>query len=139
MMLFCMDGSDINRLALAAYEWHDRTLSDNGWRRSRETVVETGPEGYLAAVDAFIKPEEIDGIVVVQGPGSATALRASLAIANTIAAVRKIKLYGIAKGISWDAVFVAEGPTDGVNFLAPVYEHDPRITPSSRDDLRRKV
>lgn len=137
-MILCIDGSDIATLALEAYERKDMALSGGGWQRTREAIFDASPEEHLACITQFVDFAEIEGIAAVQGPGSATALRASLAIANTLAMTRKISLYGVQKGTSWEEVFTADGPKDGVSYLEPVYAHDPRITPSTKDALRRK-
>ncbi|MBI1907805.1 hypothetical protein HYS28_00070 [Candidatus Uhrbacteria bacterium] len=140
-MILCIDGSDINHLGLATYEWTDLTLSDNGWRGMRAKTYDAAPEGFLAAImDMVQSADEIDGIVAVVGPGSATALRTSVAIANTIAFARNIPLYGVPRSTDFDSIFAtAEGPTDPVAFLAPVYETEARITPSKKDQLRRDI
>lgn len=137
MMMLCIDGSDIRRLTVEVYEWEDGMFSGNGWRNTRGGTFDVGPEAYLATIATLVKPEDVDGIVIVQGPGSATSLRASLAIANTLAMTKQIPLYGIAKGDAWESVLTSDGPKNGVGYLAPVYEHEPRITPSGKDTLGR--
>lgn len=137
-MILCIDGSDIATLVLEAYDWNNLTVSDNGWRNTRSERYSVSPEEYLSRIVTFANFDELEGIVIVQGPGSATALRASLTIANTLAMSRKIPLYGVQKGTSWDAVLTADGPKDGVDHLEPVYASDPRITPSTKDALRRR-
>lgn len=106
-MMITIDGSDIRRLVV------------NG------RVFDVGPEGYLAAISEVAAPEDIEGIAVVQGPGSATALRASLAIANTLAMTLGVPLCD------------AAGQPHA--YLEPVYENEARITPSTKDQLRRKT
>ena len=69
----------------------------------------------------------MDGIGVVVGPGSFTALRISVAIANTIGYVLKIPLYGFKK-------------TEKIDFnkkraqkqLKPFYNKKPNITISKK-------
>lgn len=102
-MILRIDGSDIARLVV----------------NDREFAV--GPEGYLAAIASVVEPAEITAIEVVAGPGSATALRASLAIANTLAWTLGVPINGRSMHVE------------------PVYEHAARITPSGKDQLRRKI
>lgn len=137
-MILCIDGSDIATLVLEAYERNNLTVSDNGWRNVRSERYSASPEEYLSRIATFANFDALEGIVIVQGPGSATALRASLTIANTLAMSRKIPLYGVEKGASWDAVLTADGLKHGVDHLEPVYASDPRITPSTKDALRRR-
>lgn len=106
-MMVTIDGSDIRRLVV------------NG------KVFDVEPEGYLAAIASVVSPSDISGVTVVQGPGSATALRASLAIANTLAMTLGVPLY--------DASGVAHP------YLDPLYANDPRITTSTKDSLRRAL
>lgn len=140
-MILCIDGSDITRLVLAAYDWLDGTLSDSGWCPQTSRTFDVGPEGYLAAIAEFIgTPDALKGIVLVQGPGSATSLRTSITIANALAVTHNVLLYGIPHGRSFASVFAtAEGPTDGVAFLEPMYQDAARITETKKDPLRRRT
>lgn len=139
MMVLCIDGSDINTLTLEVYERNGQVHSDNAWRHVRGGVFTVRPEEYLATMTTLVDFDDLDGIVVVQGPGSATALRASLTIVNTLAMAKQIPLYGVDKGTPWDAVLTENGPKDGVTHLEPVYAQDARITPSKKDQLRRSI
>lgn len=116
MMLY-VDGSDIAHIVLG---W-----TTPGGAVQNTTDVAVGPEGFLAAIVAFRAGARLDGIVAVTGPGSPTALRASLAIVNTLAMAEGTPLYD-AHGVQH-------------NVLLPEYGGDARVTPSSRDSLRRRV
>lgn len=109
-MILCIDGSDIATLTLA--------FQNDAGDTVREEVFATRPEDFLAHIVAFVGTNEVTGIRVACGPGSATALRASIAIAET---------WAFAKGIP------VIGGTE------PVYANEPRITPSKKDSLRRQI
>ena len=109
-MILCIDGSDIATLKLA--------FQNDAGDTVRDGVFATRPEDFLAHIVAFMGADDVAGIRVACGPGSATALRASIAIAETLA---------YAKGIP------VLGGTE------PVYAHEARITPSKKDNLRRQV
>jgi hypothetical protein len=110
---------------------------------------EIGPEGFLASLSAFLSTHDlmigdIDSAVVVTGPGSATALRASLAIMNTLAFTKEVKLYGVEKPVDQsDLAFVQSlhvgGLGGSVNELQATYTRGPKITATTRDALRRKL
>ncbi|MBI5369726.1 hypothetical protein HZA85_00840 [Candidatus Uhrbacteria bacterium] len=59
---------------------------------------EVAPEAYLSTIDGFLKevhilPQNLSGLVVVTGPGSFTAIRISLTIANTLHFVFDLPLF----------------------------------------------
>lgn len=120
-MILYIDGSDIRRLVVATSE-ETRTF-------------DSGPEGYLAAISTMVEPEALEGIIVVQGPGSATALRASLSIANTLAMTQRIPLYGVQSGTSYASALLAL--PEPKPFLEPIYGAEAQITVSKKDQLRR--
>lgn len=133
--MLCLNGSDINRLEVAAY-----ARGTDGWALQWQKSQDVGPEQYLAVLSELVTPVEIEGIVVVVGPGSATALRSSLAIANALALAQGVPLYGVQKSDNaFDSVLGAGHalPAPQV-YLTPVYEHDVRITESNKDALRRR-
>lgn len=138
MMLF-LDGSDIGQVVLGL-------LADDraSFLVDPKTIV-CRPEEYLFCVDAFLREnvsqEEISGIAVVVGPGSATALRASLALANTFAFTRSIPMYGVQRNPSLDILSVLSDLSDApsVPLLRPVYANAVPITQSTKDVLRRTI
>ncbi|MDO8624852.1 MAG: hypothetical protein Q7R47_02120 [Candidatus Diapherotrites archaeon] len=131
----CIDGSDIRLLALAAFA----RSADGAWQETAREEMAVGPESFLAAITRFVPIEEVEGIIIVQGPGSATALRASLAIANTLAMAKGIPLCGVEKGAAWESVLVQNGLQTPVDHLEPVYGAAARITQSTKDHLRRSI
>jgi tRNA A37 threonylcarbamoyladenosine modification protein TsaB len=139
-MILFIDGSDINHLTLGR-----ASIIGNQWSLLSSKLIETRPEGYLAAIDAFLANEEIDSIIAITGPGSATSLRTSLAIVNSLALAKSIKLYGVlADAIGGVSPQGEDRPaprqiTEPNNTLLPLYHHDPVITVSTRDALLRSL
>lgn len=137
-MRLYLNGQDINRLAIANVEDVDSL-----------TVVDVGPERYLTAIDDFLKkvdvhPMNIKELLVVVGPGSPTALRSILAIANTMKFIYQIPTVSIKKpkdeqdldtlnNIKNKKVEHIEQPA----YLEPIYETGPKITKSKKDQLGR--
>ena len=106
-----------------------------------------GPEKFLESLDGFLTKHDLsvdtlDGALVITGPGSATALRGSLAIMNTLAFTSGLALFGHEKPKEQsDLVFIqsldlSKLPAEQGE-LEPVYAHEPRITRTNRDALRR--
>ncbi len=109
-MILCIDGTDIAALKLA--------FQDDAGATVREEVFATRPEDFLSHIVAFMGADDVTGIRVACGPGSATALRASIAIAETLAYAKGIPVLGGTQ---------------------PIYAHEARITPSKKDNLRRSL
>ena len=141
-MMIYFNGQDINKIILAVLK--------EGVVESDIVIKEVEPEGYLKAFRDFLKDascslDQIKKIFVVVGPGSATALRSSLAIVNTLAFANGIELVEVAKEKSEQDIdtvkkLVEQGlhSFEVKNVLMPKYEHEPRITISTKDALRRK-
>lgn len=138
-MILCIDGSDIRLLTLVAFAHGAPRRSRPKWRETAREEAAVGPESFLASITHFVPLEEIEGIVIVQGPGSATALRASLAIANTLAMTNGIPLCGVKKGEAWESALAPDGLHAPVDHLEPVYAANAIITPSTKDHLRRSI
>ncbi|OGL66771.1 hypothetical protein A2856_03330 [Candidatus Uhrbacteria bacterium RIFCSPHIGHO2_01_FULL_63_20] len=117
---------DINRLTVG---W----VEDGGL--VRETEFASGPESCLSSIDRFLKEQgrsidEAEAVLVVNGPGAFTAIRASTTLANAIAFARSIPVH------------TAENPTrlplrelvaagafrPGNGYAVPVYDRPPHIT-----------
>ena len=86
---------------------------------------ETESDALLTAVDSLVRPEELSGIIVLEGPGSFTAVRSAAVVANAIAFARGIPVVG------------AQSMEDGMQKLgvganafplAPYYDREPNIT-----------
>lgn len=125
--MLAINGSDIARLELA---WAETDA--DAVKLSERQTINVGPEGFLAAFTDYVGAAEPSGLIVVVGPGSATALRTILSIANTLAFTKGIQLYGVRELVSGMTL-----PEPSAH-LEPVYANDPKITSSPRDALRRK-
>ncbi len=138
MMLF-LDGSDIGKLCLGLLT-DDRTSFVMDPKK-----IDCRPEECLFYIHAFLREnisdEEISGIAVVVGPGSATALRASLAFANTFAFTRNIPMYGVQHDSNLDTLSILSdlSGASSVPLLRPVYANAVPITQSTKDALRRTI
>ena len=82
---------------------------------------------------ANITPDKLEGIVVVSGPGSFTALRIGLAVVNTLAWVYQIKNVGLSKDQFVDYEdLLAKGEerlkkTTKWQIIEPAYGSEPNI------------
>ena len=78
------------------------------------------------------KVKKLDGICVVAGPGSFTAVRTGVLIANLIARLDRIPLYGIAaaQAQDLDGLYrdLAAGAVPTSGYVAPTYTSEPNIT-----------
>lgn len=92
--------------------------------------------------------EQITKVVVVTGPGSATALRAMLMTVNTWKAVRpELELVAVESDTELEVdaqTQLIEQVLNGdvgevVDVLTPAYEHAVNITKTNRDALKRKL
>lgn len=128
-MILCIDGTEITELVLASVDGNGDVV--------RDARIATRPEEFLSHITAFVQDEPVEGVIVVRGPGSATALRASIAIAETLAFATHVPVAGIARDAAWKSALV-----DGVvhpSSTQAVYAHEARITPSKKDSLRRQT
>lgn len=137
MMLY-VNGSDIARLTLGMLS-DDRSafIVDPG-------MILSSPETCLKNIAAFVAthPEaSLTGIVAVIGPGSATALRTSLAIVNTLGFTKGLPLYGVelAPGADDRTILVDLHRASVLRMLRPAYTNAARITPSAKDALGRTI
>lgn len=106
-----------------------------------------GPDEYLGQIEQFITEaghniRDIKGILIVTGPGSATALRSSLAIADTLHFSFGIPLAGIhlTDGVHDEAEYImSREHIYSEQYLYPEYIAQPKITATKRDQLKRRV
>lgn len=103
--------------------------------------TQTNPEGLFSFLVSFLqkyhlKPKDLQAIVVITGPGSFTSTRLMVVLANTIAFVQKIPIWGEEKPLSkslkdfleqkiFSLVFLQ---THGVSFVEPFYDRSANIT-----------
>lgn len=137
MRLLYVNGQDIASIVLGMVE-------DGAWV-TRPTAVSASPEQALHAIDGYMREQGIDrssldGLVLVRGPGSATSLRTTLALANAWAFAQGIVLKGIEKSRDEDDAALLEriASAHAVPMLTPVYESAAKITPSGKDKLLRR-
>ena len=142
-MMIYLNGQDINRIIFS--------ILKEGAVEQDIVVNEIGPEGYLKAFRDFLEKNgcelgEVKKIFAVVGPGSATALRSSLAIVNPLGFAKGIGLVAVQKEkTEQDIDTINKLLEQGLssfeikNVLTPKYEHKPRITISTKDALRRKA
>ena len=107
------------------------------------------PETYLQAIDDFLRTcgKTIDSLTeghIMIAEGSVTALRASLAIMNTIHFVSGMPLIAYKAPREEESVFkrIKSGDLVGehlIGYAAPAYDRSPRITPTRKDHLNRKL
>ncbi len=140
MMLY-VNGQEITKLVLGLLE------VDGSWRQV-PTEYPTSPEEYLKTIELFLAATKttlptMTGFVLVQGPGSATALRTSHALINALAfalhvpVISVLKPVGVLDAEAWQAQALDKQSKTAV--ALPVYTSDPKITASTRDALKRKL
>ena len=137
-MMIYVNGQEISQLVLGV-------IKDGQWRHEPK-IHQVRPEEYLATWEAFLRELKIDraqieGFVLVKGPGSATALRTVHAMVNALAFALNVKVTSIEKSPSAaDAdMLTAIAEASSLPFALPVYAHDPNITATKRDALKRKT
>lgn len=135
-MKLYINGQDIRRLVLANIETQS------------VSVHEGEPEAWLGAIDTFLSQEgvsknEVEALYLVTGPGSPTALRTALMIANTWRTFQKMEVYTLEKPTEEDDAETikrldtsAKLSTDPV--IIPAYSQAPKVTASKKDALGRK-
>ncbi len=137
MMLY-VNGRDIAQVTLGLLN-DERSVFVIG-----PVTVQASPEQFLAAIDTFLAmhapASPLTGIVAVLGPGSATALRTSLTLVNTLVFARNIPIFGVELELNSDdrSVLVALRGKHAIPMARPTYAHEARITTSTKDALGRK-
>jgi tRNA threonylcarbamoyladenosine biosynthesis protein TsaB len=102
-----------------------------------KTKKAVSPEKQLFELDSFLKEEKVElkdleKVFVVSGPGSFTASRLSVTIANTISFVQDVPVVSIENegDLSMEGLveeFLKEGESES-RFASPTYNKPPRIT-----------
>ena len=76
--------------------------------------------------------QQLSGVCVVSGPGTFSAVRVGVVLANLIALVRRVPLVGITPDLAEDptslAVALAHSQRGATSYVAPVYDAEPTIT-----------
>ena len=101
----------------------------------KETRVESRPEEILGHITAFLtkaylRPEDLKGLIVVTGPGSFTSLRAGVAIINTFAFVEDLPVIGVENpdDLPLEELLSKTDLSNTKPFTLPEYGREPNIT-----------
>jgi tRNA A37 threonylcarbamoyladenosine modification protein TsaB len=136
-MKLVMRGTDI-----ASISW---------WLLAGEEILEhvtlaARPEEYLGSLSHFLeksghKLADITEIIIVNGQGSAAALRASVTLGNTLAWTRGWNIYALTLPAAAPSEAVLENLSLAVRvkLARPVYQNAPHITVATHDALKRKM
>ena len=135
-----VNGSDIQKFTIGA------VADDRAWFSIPPKTFDVRPEEFLFTIDGWLREHQIDlksisDLAVVIGPGSATALRTSLAWANIFAFTQSTAMYGIelAAGADDRAALIDLASMHSSPMLRPVYANAPTITATKKDALRRNI
>jgi tRNA A37 threonylcarbamoyladenosine modification protein TsaB len=92
-------------------------------------------EPLLSRISEFIPRAslaEITGICVVEGPGTFSAVRGGVLVANLLSRLYHIPLYGVLKDDAQDLEVlrrrIASKQITSRSYVAPVYDQEPNIT-----------
>ncbi len=101
------------------------------------STIDVGPEEHLKSVDQVLcesnaSLNDIDGVYVVTGPGSFTASRVSITIANAIAFTQEVSVYAIENPDKKTIAELCEKLSDldlkEQHWAQPFYDRPPQIT-----------
>ena len=141
-MILYVNGQDIARFVLGGLKQNGSSWS---WVLPPE-IFALGPERYLATLDDFLLRHglawrNITGFVVVQGPGSPTALRGIHALVNSWAFSRTLPVFSLEKAPDVPDEGILEGlvTVHSRPYALPVYGSYPHITKSNKDALKSVV
>ena len=137
-MMVYVNGQDITRLVLG-------TIKDGRWS-CEPRIFATRPEQYLQSLEDFLSDQhvnksDIQGFVLIKGPGSATSLRTSHALVNALAFALHIDVIALEKAPEQHDIDILDQIANHQPhaFALPVYAHEPNITQTKRDALKRKT
>ncbi len=101
----------------------------------RERTVEGARRNVVTLLSAFLKHKHVrsmSGICVVRGPGSFSAIRSGVLVANILSRVYHMPLYGVSaeQGQNLDVLRdqLLKGSVPVSTYVAPVYDAEPNIT-----------
>jgi tRNA A37 threonylcarbamoyladenosine modification protein TsaB len=118
---------------------HDRTLIRfASWQESgsiRVSECRGLREPLLSRLSDFLPQsslKELIGICVVEGPGTFSAVRGGVLVANLLSRLYHIPLYGVSKNDAEDLEIlrqrIASKKLPSRSYVAPVYDQEPNIT-----------
>ncbi len=101
--------------------------------RPRLRAVVGRPSRLLHALDRLgVRPQACEGVCVVAGPGSFSAVRTGVLYANLLARLWHKPLVGVRVEDAQDLPALAHGLVAGtypaVSYVAPLYDAEPNIT-----------
>lgn len=129
MLIVAIDTASLES-AIAVLEINPgRVLGEESWHSNRNES-----ERVLPGLDRLLKEakkswDEVEGVLVVRGPGSYTSLRVGITIANTIAWVRKIPMWGVVKTFGQAISSLDFTQLQKTDRVEPLYSAPPKITP----------
>lgn len=101
----------------------------------QEKVIEGARTSVLSELEKLISPPELadlQGIALVYGPGSFSAVRGGVIVANLLSRLYHIPLYGFTKEEAIDLIDVrrklASGTIVSSEYISPLYDAEPNIT-----------
>lgn len=92
---------------------------------AHHTFPELQSDALMEAVDSVVRPDELSGIIVLEGPGSFTAVRSAAVTGNTLAAALGVPL--VAAVSMEDGIQKLAAGANGFP-IAPHYDREPNIT-----------
>jgi tRNA A37 threonylcarbamoyladenosine modification protein TsaB len=117
---------------------HERGLANLGFFNEQEITIksfEIKPGSLVSTISKKFPKDKIasaDGIVVVRGPGSFSAIRAGVLIANLISRIFEKPLYGItvedSENLSNVLNKISSGQLKNLKYADPIYDSEPNIT-----------
>lgn len=109
------------------------TFSSTG--EIKEAIADGKRSSVLLELYSLIQPSEVaalKGIAVVYGPGSFSAIRGGVLIANLLSRLYHIPLYGFTKEEAMDLIDVRRqliaGSKESSEYISPLYDAEPNIT-----------
>lgn len=108
-------------------------LSEDGVIKERN--AEGARVSVFSLLRAIVDPDELPGlrgIAVVYGPGSFSAIRSGVLVANLLSRLYHIPLYGFSKDEALNPSEIgrrlSEGSVSPSEYVSPVYDAEPNIT-----------
>ncbi len=131
-MMLCIDGSDIASITFALVNRQERVLTI-----LYEQTCERKLGDELRVIQDFLCDQGFDvsvvqDIGVVQGPGSAGALRSTLSLVNAWALGKGLNVWTLQRRENEWKIVAEKKP-----FVLPVYDRPVHATPSEKDALGR--
>ena len=111
--------------------------SAKAWTYDQGALTELGGAGHVRGLLRRIAPvlSVVDGVLVCEGPGTFSAIRQGVLMANVLARFRRIPLFSVTKAevsIEQDWLRIADEIVQGQktpsSYVAPVYDREPTIT-----------